>query len=132
MNRLRASVRKIETFEGVSLVECAMEGERLTMLGLELPEGVVEGAELELGVKATHLTISRTLPEGLSLCNRLPVTVERVEYGKLLASLRLRCGETPLEALLPRRALEAAAPGEGDRLYCLFQASELSVLRVLG
>jgi ABC-type molybdate transport system ATPase subunit len=109
-----------------------MEGERLTMLGLELPEGVKEGAELELGVKATHLAIARSLPEGLSLCNRLSVTVERVVLGELLASLRLRCGETPLEALLPRRAVEAAAPAEGERLFCLFQASELSVLRVLG
>jgi ABC-type molybdate transport system ATPase subunit len=132
MNRLRARVHRIESSEGVSVVECRMGKERLTMLGLELPGGVKEGAELELGVKATHLVLARKLPEDLSLCNCLPVTVERVVPGKLLAALHLRSGETPLEVLLPRRALEAVAPAEGDRLYCLFQASELSVLRVLG
>jgi len=132
MNRFRARVHRVETFEGVSVVECRMGEERLTMLGLELPEGVEAGRELELGVKGTHLMVVRSLPDDLSVCNRLPVTVERVVEGELLAGIHIRCGETPLEVLLPRRALETLLPKAGDRLFCLFQASELSVLRVLG
>jgi ABC-type molybdate transport system ATPase subunit len=130
MNLLPAVVRALRVHEGVSLVRFGLEGRELVMVGLEPPRGLKEGSRVTLGIKATHLILSRHLPEETTLLNALEVRFEQVRRGEILAAATLGFGEESLEAILPREALDRLAPREGERLYALFQAAELSVVSV--
>ncbi len=130
MNRFPGRVRSLRLHEGVSLVEFEALGERLTMLGLEPPGGLEEGSDVLLGIKGTQLLLAREDPGELALLNRLSARVEGIEWGELSAAVELRSGETLLEALVPRKALEPLALEPGETCRVLFQASALSILEL--
>jgi len=128
MNLLPARLLELREHEGVSLFRFEALGRELLMIGLEPPRGVVAGMELRLGIKATHLILSRRLPEGMTLFNALPVRCHAIDRGELLASVALVCEGHALEAILPIPSLEKMGLEEGETLYALFQAAELSIV----
>ena len=132
MNLLPARTLEIEVNEGVSLLRFETLGWELIMIGLEPPRGLMPGSRVELGIKATHIILSRDLPEKMALSNALPVRSWKIVSGKLLVSVTLECQGTLLEAILPRPSFEKLEMKEGEELYALFQAAELSVVKVLG
>ncbi|WP_201353528.1 TOBE domain-containing protein [Hydrogenimonas urashimensis] len=131
MNRIHARVLQAHLHEGVSCVTFDASGERLTMIALELPEGIEPGREVELGVKATHVALAKELHPDVAISNQIPVTVEKVTEGTLLVSLRVRFADTTIESIVPKSALTDPAYATGDTAFALFQASELSILKVL-
>jgi molybdopterin-binding protein len=131
MNRIRARVLQTRLHEGVSSVTFDASGERLTMIALELPEDVEPECEVELGVKATHVALAKEKLPDVAISNQIPVTIEKVAKGKILASLILRFADTTIESIVPESALPKQPFRPGDTAIALFQASELSIVKVL-
>ncbi len=132
MNRLEAAVTRIQSHEAVSSIDFMIDDHRLKMIGLELPQGLKEGDRVEIGVKATHLLLCRSLPEGLTISNVLPVVIREIDHGSILASVQMDFRGKVMEAILPDETLRKAAISIGEEAFVLFQASELSILRILG
>ncbi|WP_457596495.1 TOBE domain-containing protein [Hydrogenimonas sp.] len=130
MNEIPARIERIETREGVSRILFDASGRKLAMVGLEPPAGAAVGAEVLLGVKATHLILAKSACEGLGLFNRLPVTVSEIEIGEILGSVTLAWGETILEAILPAATAHDLGLQPGLALEALFLESELSILEI--
>ena len=128
MNRLPARVTEIRINEGVCRIGFESRGASLSMVGLEPPAGLAVGREVELGIKATHLILSRHAPEETTLSNRLPVRCTGWREGEILASVMLEFREIALEAIVPHEALERLSPRKGEALYASFQAAELSIV----
>ncbi|WP_300367289.1 TOBE domain-containing protein [Hydrogenimonas sp.] len=131
MNRIPATLTRIETFEGVSQLFFDADGTSLTMVGLELPKGAKVGATVTLGIKATHIIPARDIPEEMAISNALPVHIETIEKGHILSVVILRFDEIPLEAIVPADIFESLGLQENEKGYALFQASELSILEIL-
>jgi len=131
MNRIRARILQTHLYDGVSCVMFEAFGERLTMVALELPEGIEPGREVELGVKATHVALAKEKLPDVAISNQIPVTVEKVAEGEILTSSILRFADTTIESIVPKSALPNPALTPGDTVIALFQASELSILKVL-
>ena len=131
MNRIPARITNIQVHEGVSCVTFDAFGESLTMISLELPQGVERAKEVVLGIKSTHIAISaRKLPEA-AISNQIPMTIGKITEGAVLASIRLRFKDVAIESVVPKAALENLSFAPGDTAVALFQASELSILKVL-
>ncbi len=128
MNLFPARLEAIQVHEGVSLLEFEASGTELTMVGLEPPRGLQRGDEVLLGVKATHLILSRTPAKETSLLNCLPVRCVKIVSGEILASVILAWQERELEAILAKPALQRLSLREGEEIFALFQAAELSVI----
>ncbi|WP_456393874.1 TOBE domain-containing protein [Nitratifractor sp.] len=128
MNRFEAQVAEIRVHEGVSLLEFDASGRRLTMVGLEPPRGLQKGRRVVLGIKATHLILSRTTAAETSLLNALPVRCRKIVSGEILASVILAWEEQELEAIVPKPALQRLSLQEGEEIFALFPAAELSVV----
>ena len=131
MNRIPATLTRIASFEGVSQLFFDADGTPLTMVGLELPVGTEVGAQVILGVKATHIVPARGIPESAAISNTLPVRVEGIEKGRILSVVAFRFGRIALEAIVPADTFECLGLHEGERAFALFQASELSILEIL-
>ena len=130
MNRIPAQIDAVKTHEGVSLVTFTALDDKITMIALELPQGVEPGKKATLGIKATHIAIAKERSSHLAIANQIPVTVETIERGEILASLKLRHGTNLLESILPITALSKLDLSIGDDIYALFQASETAILEM--
>ncbi|WP_456452438.1 TOBE domain-containing protein [Hydrogenimonas sp.] len=130
MNRLEAIVTEVQQNEGVSLVRFDASGVSLAMVGLEPPVNIAPKRRVRLGIKATHIALAASTPEQTTLQNALPVRIEAIDEGEILASIQCRFHDTPLEAIVPMSAIESLKLAPGDRAWALFLESEVFVLEI--
>ncbi|WP_456485510.1 TOBE domain-containing protein [Hydrogenimonas sp.] len=131
MNRIPARIVNIQVYEGISCVTFDAFGESLTMISLELPQGIKREKEVVLGVKSTHIALcSHRLPNA-AISNQIPMTIEKITKGNILVSLTLLFEDITVESVVPKAALANLSFAPGDTAIALFQASELSILKVL-
>jgi molybdopterin-binding protein len=130
MNRIGAVVTGIETHDGLTVVTFDASGEPMRMMALELQRPLEQGQGVRLGVKASNIAVAKSLEGELSISNRLPVVVERIERGELLASVIVDFHGTPVESIITRDSCDRMQLQPGDSVTALVKASELSILEV--
>jgi len=59
--------------------------------------------------------------------NRLPGTIERMASGKIVSELVIRTVAGELTSIISTRSIERLNLEEGDRVFALFKATEVSV-----
>jgi len=131
MNHLHATITKLESSQGVSLVHFDLGGHALSMIALELSPSLEVGTAVILGIKATKLALCKAVPTAMSITNHLPLQVESVTMGTLLCRVMLRFEGTALESVFTRAAAEAMALEVGEEVIALIQPSELSIVELL-
>lgn len=92
---------------------------------LEVPMiGLAMGSRLRLRIRARDVAISMTKPDGLSIRNIIPVTVEEiaVEEGSAFAELRLLAAQQVLRARITRRSVEDLGLRPGQPAYAMIKS----------
>jgi molybdopterin-binding protein len=130
MNRIHASVTAITSVDNITIVSFDACGEPMRMMALELDKTLEPDANVVLGVKASGISLAKQVEGQLSISNRLDVTVEAVNNGALLCSVKLRLGDILLESIITRESSLRMDLQPGDRVTALIKASELSVLEM--
>lgn len=130
MNRLRATITAIEEEERLHIITFDASGIPLRMMGLELPPGIHVGSQVWLGCKPSHVIIAKDLSGEISLSNRIPATITKIQAGKLLCALLLQspCGN--FESLITQNSADRMELQEGEQVLALIKASELSIIEV--
>lgn len=132
MNRLEAYVSDIQQAENITIVTFDAQGRVLRMMALGLNLPLYVGTRVILGFKASHVSLSVGLTDGLSISNRLDAVVETVETGALLCSVMLRVGPARIESIITRESAKRMELVPGTEVRALIKASDLSVLSVMG
>lgn len=127
MNHFRARITKIEACNRLHQVSLKMQERELTIVTLELPEGVREGAEVTLLVKPTHILLSTASRKDLSFDNRLQATVSAIEKGEILTTVQLACAGNGIEAIITTRALERLQLQNGQTCFVYINAATFSI-----
>jgi molybdopterin-binding protein len=130
MNRIEGKILEIMATEGVSLVKCEASAEKLIMIALELPTDVCTNANVQLGIKATHIMLSRKRITHSTVSNQIPVIIQNINEGNILSSVKLDFKGTLLESIVPKYALSMLNLKQGEPAFAVFQASELSIIKV--
>ena len=130
MNRIAATVTAVECVDNITVVSFEAAGQKMRMMALALNTPLKAGSRVLLGVKASHVSLAKELDGVLSISNRLQVTVETVNSGALLASVKARFADTLIESIITRESAERMNLLPGDRVTALIKASELSILSV--
>ena len=130
MNRIKATVTAVESLDNITVVAFEAAGQKMRMMALALNTPLEPGSRVVLGVKASHVSLAKELEGMLSISNRLEVVVERVTCGALLASVKVRLDDTPIESIITRESSERMGLVPGERVVALIKASELSILEV--
>jgi len=128
MNRIDAIVTAIDSFENITIVSFQAAGQPMRMMALELNKSLVVGSKVTLGVKASHIALAKELKGQLSISNQLSVTIESIENGKLLSSIKLSFGGHLLESIITRISAQEMNLQTGERVAALIKSSELSIL----
>jgi molybdopterin-binding protein len=130
MNQIQATVIEIQSVDNITVVafeSCAQEL-RMMALGLNLPIKI--GSKVTLGAKASTVSLAKNLSGMLSLSNQLICTVESINKGTLLCSVKVRFNEVLLESVITLASALKMNLQVGETITMLIKASELSIIKV--
>ena len=122
MKNLIATVSQIESCDNLHIVKFDLNGQTLKMMSLDLNDNIVIGRKVILGCKPSSVAIGKEFSGIVSYSNQIPVTIEDIEIGKLLCSLKVKFKESSLESIITKESFEKMELKKGD---------EISILEVL-
>ena len=131
MNKLYATVTKIESIDHLNMVYFDLSGQTLTMMSLDLNEAIKIGTKVELTSKPSHIAVAKELRGELSCANQLNAKIRSLDNGKLLSTLSLDIEGSVLEAIVTAQSSKTMALEVDDEITALINASELSIVKVL-
>ena len=130
---MKANITNIKNIENLNIVTFDSYGLQLKMVSLELSPKLQVGSEVVLGVKATAISIAKTLMEvdTLSFDNKIEMNIKTIELGEILSILQLSKGERMLESLITTDSAQKMQLKEGESVIALINASDLSIVEII-
>jgi len=130
MNRIDAVVTAIESFENITIVSFEAAGQSMRMMALELDKSLIVGSKVTLGAKASNIALAREFNGLLSISNQLKVTIESINNGKLLSSIKFSFAGSLTESIITRESVSRMNLQAGTNIIALIKSSELSILEI--
>ncbi len=130
MNRIDAVVTTIDSFENITIVSFEAASQPMRMMALELDKSLVVGSKVTLGVKASNIALAREFSGILSISNQLKVTIESINNGKLLSSIKFSFAGSLIESIITRESVLRMNLQTGTNIIALIKSSELSILEI--
>jgi len=130
MNRIDATVTAIESFENITIVSFEAAGQPMRMMALELNSRLGIGSKVTLGVKASNISIAKEMSSMVSISNQLSVTIESVNNGRLLSSIKFSFAGSLIESIITRESALRMNLQAGLKIIALIKSSELSILEI--
>ena len=130
MNRIDAVVTAIDSFENITIVCFEAAGQPMRMMALELDKSLVVSSKVILGAKASNIALAREFSGMLSISNQLKVTIESINSGKLLSSVKFSFAGSLTESIITRESVSRMNLQVGTNIIALIKSSELSILEI--
>lgn len=130
MNRIDAIVTAIDNFENITIVSFDAAEQPMRMMALELDKSLVVGSKVTLGVKASNIALGRGLSGMLSISNQLKVSIESINNGHLLSSVKFSFAGSLIESIITRESTLHMNLQADMNIIALIKSSELSILEI--
>lgn len=131
MNCLLGIVISIKSSEEISLVEIRVgKAVGASVLVIDAPEVspyLLEGKRVSLLFKESEVMIAKGNGADLSVTNRFPARVERIEEHPILSKISLISDGVVLQALLTSKAKRELNLKVGDRVTALVNPTEITL-----
>lgn len=127
MSSLIATVTQIQNCDSLHIVKFDCYNQTLSMMSLDLSEDIQIGTKVKLVIKPTHIALARNFSGEVSYSNKLDTTIESIENGQLLSSVKLKFVDTTLESIITLNSSQKMALKIGDKVTAFIKASELSI-----
>jgi len=131
MSILNAEVIKIQSVDSLNIITFKSDESELSMMGLELLEGVCVGSKVSLFVKPMSVALAKDFSGMISYTNQLSSKIKSIEEGKLLSSVKLLACGNMIESIITTSSLKNMKLSVGDAVVCLIKANELSIIEVI-
>ena len=131
MNRITATIEKIDIYDGISIIGFLAEGQQMKMMALEIDETLKPGSKVILGAKASNIALAKPPLGAMSISNQLSVTIEHIDHGRLLSSVKFLLGGQRLESIITLESSRRIGLRKGDTVAALIKSSEVSILEKL-
>ncbi|MBK3332763.1 tobe domain protein [Persephonella atlantica] len=131
MNRIKGKITGIESSGSISLVDVDTPLGKLCAVIVETPstaDYLTVGNQIYVLFKETEVSIGKNLSGELSLRNKIPCIVEKVDKGKILSRVVLRCKDIRIKSIITSRSVERMAIKEGDNVVALIKTNEVSLM----
>lgn len=131
MNRLKAEITGIESGDHISLVELRAHGDPFSCVVIETPETAAYlriGREVEILFKETEVSIAKNFAGEISLRNRIPGVIQKIDKGVVLARIVLDYRGLEIVSVITTRSAIRLKLQPGDHVIGLVKANEVSIL----
>ncbi|MFK5976957.1 MAG: TOBE domain-containing protein [Sulfurovum sp.] len=130
MNNLIAKVSQIDSCDNLHIVNFICHNQTLSMMSLELESSIEINTKVKLIAKPTHIALAKGVLGDLSYSNQLPCTIESIDNGKLLSSIKLQFFDTSLESIITLSSSKRMQLEKGDKVVALIKASDLFISKI--
>ena len=130
MNKIEAVVKDIQESDAVHVVTFGAKDEEFTMMALELPKKVKEGARVTLGIKPSFVLIAKEKSKDISLTNQISAFITNIDTGKLLVTVKLESEVGIFESLITKKSYDMLNLKERQKAVVMMKASEISIIEV--
>jgi molybdate transport system regulatory protein len=131
MNRLPGTISAVEVQGSIALVDVAVDDRCFTaaLIGTGQEAAAwVPGTRVALLFKETEVSLAKQLSGLISLRNRIPATVTRIDSGRVLTKVTLDFHGHRIESVITTRSSLALQLAVGDAVEGLVKANEMAVL----
>jgi molybdate transport system regulatory protein len=131
MNRLKGTIKTVDTENDISLVTISAAGETFSALIIDTPQTanyLMPSQEINMVFKETEMSIGKNLTGSLSLRNRFNATVNEITSGKILSSINLDFKGYSLCAIITTQSVKELNLVVGDSVVGLVKTNEVSLM----
>ena len=128
MNRLKGEISSITTEGNLSLVTITCGEITLKSVIIEKPGTVPylkTGHPVNILFKETEVVIGKNTELPISLQNRIPCKIDRIESGKLLSKIVLKTSTDEIVAIITSNAVEQLALEPGLPVLAMIKTNEI-------
>lgn len=130
MNKLKVTVKSIDSVENLNIVKFDYHGKELSMMSLGLKD-IFIGTQVFISINASHIAIGKDLKGDISLSNIFDCVIKKLDKGKLLSSLLLEIDDNYLTSIITTNSVNRMNLKENDKVQALVKASEISIQKVI-
>lgn len=128
MNVLTGRISDIQLCQDLSLVSIECSSMTFKSILIETPESAPYlkiGNTIDIIFKETELIISKKGEQLISLQNRFPSTIIKLNMGELLSSITLRFKEYELNSIITTNAVHSLGLEEGMEVVGMVKTNEM-------
>jgi molybdopterin-binding protein len=129
MNLLQGIIKNIESYEGISLVDIAIDNDEFSSLIINsntTNEYILAGNKVNLLFKETEVSIKNYHPEfHKKRQNKIIAQVKNIRKGKILSELKLIYKENEITAVILTRLLNELALKTGEKAIVILRTQEI-------
>ena len=129
MNRLEGHIADIHTHGHLSLVAVELAGGlQIQAIVIERPETadyLGKGNRIAVLFKETEVILGMADGSGISVQNRIPSVINKIDQGALLSRVQVKSTVGYLEAIVPTESLPELGLKEGEEVVALIKTNEV-------
>ncbi len=132
MNKLTGIITQIQQSGAILLADVEVDGQGFSALLIESashPQWLQKGNTVQLVFKETEVSLAKNLSGKISMRNRMPCQVVKIDRGELLSSITLNFNGTSIKSAITTRAVNALELMVGDTVEALVKANEISLMK---
>ena len=131
MSLFVATIKKINSIDGLNIVEFSFCNQTLKMMSLDLSKDIQIDKKVKLSVNPSNVIIAKNLFGEISLSNQLVATINNIENGELLCSVILKIENIYIESIITKDSAERMKLKKDEQVTILIKASNLSIEEIL-
>lgn len=135
MNSLSGHIISIEAHGSVAIVDVAVATHRFTATLLGSAEQLASwknGQSVRLLFKETEVALAKNLSGQISLRNRFPGSVTKIEIGQVLTRVIINMNNFEISSVITSRSARGLQLALGDQVEGLVKSNEMSLLALGG
>ena len=135
MNSLSGHIISIEAHGSVAIVDVAVATHRFTATLLGSAEQLASwknGQSVRLLFKETEVALAKNLSGQISLRNRFPGSVTKIEIGQVLTRVVINMNNFEISSVITSRSARGLQLALGDQVEGLVKSNEMSLLALGG
>lgn len=131
MSQFIATIKKINSFDSLNIVEFSFCNQTLKMMSLDLSKDVQVDKRVKLSVNPSNIIIAKDFFGEISLSNQLVATINNIESGELLCSVILKIENIYIESIITKDSAERMKLKKDEQVTILIKASNLSIEEII-
>lgn len=132
MNRIEVIIKQVLNSGGIVMVDMEAAGLSLTALLIDAPHNpgwLKQGNLIYAVFKETEVSIAKDFSGKISLRNKIPCRVSRIERGELMSIIHLTYRNCQLQSAITTRSVDMLDLKTDDEVTAMIKANEVTLMQ---
>jgi molybdate transport system regulatory protein len=132
MNRIEVKIKQVMNSGGIIMVDMEAAGLTMTALLIDAPHNPVwlkQGNLIYAVFKETEVSIAKDFSGKISLRNKIPCRVVKVERGELMSIIHMTFMDCQIQSAITTRSVDMLELKKDDEVTAMIKANEITLMQ---